>query len=148
VRDLQRDARLRQPGIRMLERQGVHDGPVYERFARSLISLDGPEHTRLRRLVAKAFTPRAVDRLRPMMRSWIGERADAFAGRGGGDVIAEVVDAYPIAVICELVGAPADDWPRFSTWATDIFRLFQRNLAEDLPSSTPPRSTCATTPPT
>ena len=68
-----------------------------------------------------------------MMRSWITERADAFVARGGGDAMAEVVEAYPIAVICELVGAPEADWPLFSAWADDIFRLFRRNLPADLP---------------
>lgn len=133
VRELQKDPRLRTVGTRLFEMQGVHGGAPYERFARAILNLEGPEHTRLRRLVSRAFTPRAADRRRPMMRAWVDERAVALARRGGGDLMADLAEAYPIAVICELVGAPEEDWPRFSAWARDVFRLFELNLVEDLP---------------
>jgi cytochrome P450 len=77
--------------------------------------------------------PRAVDRLRPMMRAWVDERARAMAAAGGGDAVAHLTEGYPIAVICELAGAPAHDWPKFSAWARDIFRIFGANLVRDLP---------------
>jgi cytochrome P450 len=133
VRELLTDRRLRPPGVRMFEMQGIHGGRMFERFKRSMISLEGEEHARLRRLVSRAFTPRAVDRLRPMMRAWIDERALAIGARGAGDVVADLTQAYPIAVICELVGAPEPDWPKFSAWAADVFRVFRMNLAVDLP---------------
>src|SRR5262245_1240449 len=67
VRDLQKDGRLRQLGTRLFEMQDVHGGLAYERFQQSILNIDGDEHTRLRRLVSRPFTPRAVDRHRPMM---------------------------------------------------------------------------------
>src|SRR4051812_35360724 len=67
VRDLLKDSRLESVGSRMFEMQGVNGGPAYERFSRTLVNLQGEDHSRLRRLVSRAFTPRAVDRLRPMM---------------------------------------------------------------------------------
>jgi cytochrome P450 len=134
VRDLLKDTRLQPLGVQMFELQGIHGGPSYERFKRAIINIDGDEHTRLRRLVSRAFTPRAVERLRPMMRAWVDERARAMAERGGGDLMTDLAEAYPIAVICELVGAPEEDWPKFSSWATDVFRLFNMNLARDLPA--------------
>jgi cytochrome P450 len=133
VRDLHKDSRLESMGARVFAMQGVHGGPAYERFSRSLVNLQGEEHTRLRRLVSRAFTPRAVDRLRPMMRAWVDERARAMAAAGGGDAVADLTEAYPIAVICELAGVPAWDWPKFSAWSRDIFRMFAGNLVADLP---------------
>jgi cytochrome P450 len=134
VRGLLRDPRLHPLGAQLFEMQGITSGPAYDRFARSILNLEGEEHTRLRRLVSRAFTPRAADRLRPSMRAWVDTRAQAMAERGGGDFVADLAEAYPIAMICELVGAPEEDWPRFSTWASDVFRIFNMNLAEDLPT--------------
>jgi cytochrome P450 len=133
VRELQKEPRLHTLGTRLFEMQGIHGGPAYERFGRAILNLEGAEHARLRRLVSRAFTPRAADRLRPMMRAWVDQRAQAMAERGAGDVVTDLAEAYPIAVICELVGAPEADWPKFSAWATDVFRLFNMNLAVDLP---------------
>ncbi len=113
--------------------QGV-DGSYLETRRPSILSMEGDEHARLRRLVAPAFTPAAADRLRPFMRTVIGELMDTVAPAGQCDLVAEVCEPYPIPIICELLGAPKDDWQLFSRWATDIFRIFNQNLAEDLPA--------------
>ena len=55
------------------------------------------------------------------------------ADQGECELVADVCDPYPIPIICELLGAPPEDWKLFSAWATDIFRIFNNNLAEDLP---------------
>jgi cytochrome P450 len=68
------------------------------------------------------------------MRKVIGELIDSVEERGECDFVAEVCDPYPIPIICELLGAPREDWQRFSRWATEIFRIFNQNLAEDLPA--------------
>jgi cytochrome P450 len=100
---------------------------------KSILSMEGPDHSRLRRLVAPAFTPQAADRLRPFMREVIGGLVDTFHPSGRCEVVADLCEPYPIPIICELLGAPQEDWRRFSAWATDIFRIFNQNLAEDLP---------------
>ena len=66
------------------------------------------------------------------MREVIGELIDDVAPRGECDFVADVCEPYPIPIICELLGAPQEDWQLFSEWATDIFRIFNQNLAEDL----------------
>ena len=71
-------------------------------------------HTRLRRLVAPAFSPRAADRLRPFMREVIGGLVDNVAAAGRADFAADVCEPYPIPIICELLGAPKEDWQLFS----------------------------------
>jgi cytochrome P450 len=100
----------------------------------SILSMEGDEHTRVRRLVAPAFTPAAANRLRPYMAEVIDELVDAVAPNGACEFVADVCEPYPIPIICELLGAPREDWERFSQWATDIFRIFNQNLAEDLPA--------------
>jgi cytochrome P450 len=99
----------------------------------SILSTEGDVHDRLRRLVAPAFTPKAADRLRPYMRQVITELVDAAVAKEQVDMIADVCEPYPIPVICELLGAPKEDWRLFSAWATDLLRIFNNNLAVDLP---------------
>jgi cytochrome P450 len=96
----------------------------------SILSMEGPEHARLRRLAAPAFTPKAADRLRPFMRDVVNGLVDAFAADGRCELVADVCDPYPIPIICELLGAPKEDWKLFSAWATDIFRIFNSDFAE------------------
>jgi cytochrome P450 len=67
------------------------------------------------------------------MRSVVGELVDNVTAKGECELVADVCEPYPIPIICELLGAPPGDWKLFSGWATDIFRIFNNNLAEDLP---------------
>ena len=113
---------------------GVEPGGYLEGRRRSILSMEGEEHARLRRLVAPAFTPAAAERLRPFMRDVIGELVEAVVPEGRCELVAEVCEPYPIPIICELLGAPRDDWKLFSQWATDIFRIFNQDLATDLPA--------------
>ena len=106
----------------------------FERRRRSILSMEGDEHARLRRLVAPAFTPASADRLRPVMRDVIDGLVDGVAHGGAADIVADICEPYPIPIICELLGAPKEDWKQFSAWATDIFRIFNQNLIEDLPA--------------
>ena len=99
----------------------------------SILTMEGDAHARLRRLVAPAFTPASANRLRPTMRAVVGELVDRFGDQGECELVADVCEPYPIPIICELLGAPPEDWKLFSAWATDIFRIFNNNLAEDLP---------------
>jgi cytochrome P450 len=94
--------------------------------------MEGSEHTRLRRLASPAFTPRATDRLRPFMRAVVDGLVDEFASRGTCELVADLCEPYPIPIICELLGAPKEDWKLFSGWATDIFRIFNNDIANDL----------------
>jgi cytochrome P450 len=112
---------------------GIDDDELSGRQQRSILAMEGPEHTRLRRLVTPAFTPKAADRLRPVMRDVIGRLVDQVAPAGRCDLVADVCEPYPIPVVCALLGAPAEDWKLFSGWATDIFRIFNNDVANDLP---------------
>src|ERR1700737_3054430 len=76
VRSVLRDPRFRVPQGMFLAEQGITSGPLWDRVATSLISLDGDEHHRLRRLVSKAFSPRATERLRTTIVDVITEHFD------------------------------------------------------------------------
>jgi len=120
--------------LSMLPRMsGIEDSGYMAQRRQSILSMEGEEHARLRRLVAPAFTPASANRLRPTMRAVVGELVDRFADRGECELVADVCEPYPIPIICELLGAPPQDWKLFSAWATDIFRIFNANLVEDLP---------------
>jgi cytochrome P450 len=129
-----RDRRFRMPTGLALELQGIDSGPLWDRTVTSLLSLDGDEHQRLRRLVAKAFTPRAADALRRAMVPVIDGLVDEVSDRGEADVVTDLARAYPVKVICHLLGAPIDDWPLFSAWGDDIIKVLGFNVAEDGPA--------------
>src|SRR5450755_4414654 len=122
---LLRERRLRQGLAERLARQGITDGPLAQWWRVMILNADGDEHLRLRRLVAKAFTPPAVERLRPFMRASANELIDSFVQRGECDFVAAFADRYPGQIICELLGVPAGtERERFAAWANDLGLAF------------------------
>jgi pimeloyl-[acyl-carrier protein] synthase len=83
----------------------------------SMLVVDPPYHTRLRALVSRAFTPRVVQRLRPRIEAIVDEALDRAAERGGLDLIEDLAYPLPVTVIAEMLGVPAEDWPRFRGWS-------------------------------
>jgi cytochrome P450 len=128
-----RDKRWHSASGRIAEMFGIDDPAFTARRRVSILSAEGDVHTRLRRLVGKAFSPRAADRLRPFMREVVNGLVDPVAPVGRADIAVDICEPYPIPIICELLGAPKDDWQLFSRWATDVLRIFNANLHEDLP---------------
>jgi cytochrome P450 len=127
-----RDRRYLAPGGLTLAAQGITEGPLWDRVSKGILSIDGEEHARLRRLVAQSFTPRTTERLRESMRSVMTEVLAAAPDDGEIDLV-ELVQWYPIAVICELLGTPRGDWAQFSAWTDDVFKIFQFNAVADGP---------------
>lgn len=87
-----------------------------------LLNIDPPDHTRLRRLVSKAFTPRTVARFAPRVQELTDQLIDAFAARGEADLIHEFAFPLPIYAICDLLGVPAEDQDDFRDWAGMMIR--------------------------
>ncbi|HTX96637.1 MAG TPA: cytochrome P450 [Mycobacterium sp.] len=129
VRTVLRDPRFRLPQGMFLASQGITSGPLWERVASSLISLDGPAHHRLRRLVCAAFTPRATMRLRTTIVEVITELVNRHTATGHCEVVTDIARQFPIPIICALLGAPAEDWRLFSDWTDDIFKAFSWDVA-------------------
>lgn len=110
---------LRHPAVgKQPEQAGLPAGTVIgdELLARSMIQLDPPDHTRLRRLVNKAFTPRIIARLEPRIRELVDGMLDAAERRGNVELIADLAFPLPVTVIAELLGVPAGDRERFRAW--------------------------------
>ncbi len=128
-----RDKRFHSALSALPRMSGIPEAEYTGKQRQSILSMEGDGHARLRRLVAPAFTPASANRLRPTMRRVVGELVDRISGDGQCELVADVCEPYPIPIICELLGAPAEDWKLFSNWATDIFRIFNGNLVEDLP---------------
>ncbi|WP_354382985.1 cytochrome P450 [Streptomyces sp. PvR034] len=87
-----------------------------------LLNIDPPDHTRLRRLVSKAFTPRRVAEFAPRVQELTDHLIDAFARKGEADLIHEFAFPLPIYAICELLGVPREDQDDFRDWAGMMIR--------------------------
>jgi cytochrome P450 len=134
VHSVLRDPRFRIPPGMFLAAQGITSGPLWDRVVANLISLDGDEHHRLRRLVSRAFTPRATERLRTTITDVITELVDQHVGEGQCEVVEHIARQYPIPIICALLGAPPQDWQLFSDWTDQFFKAFSWNAAAEVPA--------------
>ena len=85
VHTVLRDPRFVNPPGLGLDAQGITSGPLWDRATASILAIDGDAHTRLRRMVAKAFSPRAITRLETLVTQTAAELVDALAATGSGD---------------------------------------------------------------
>jgi cytochrome P450 len=125
-----RDPRLAPPPGLGLEAQGITSGPLWDRVTATLLSVNGEEHARMRRLMCKAFSPRAVARLDTTIVDIVTQLTDPLLAAGRCDVVADIARPYPVPVICVLLGAPKQDWQLFSAWADEFFKTFTFKAAE------------------
>jgi len=90
----------------------------------TMLFLDPPDHTRLRGLVSKAFTPRVIGRLRPRIEQLVDELLGAVVERGDGrmDVVTDLAYPLPVVIICDLLGIPPADHATFQGWSHDLAR--------------------------
>jgi cytochrome P450 len=127
-----RDKRWHSAVSRIPELMGITNQDFLDRQQVSILSAEGDVHTRLRRLVASAFSPRAADRLRPFMREVMNGLIDNIAPAGRADFATDICEPYPIPIICELLGAPKKDWQLFSRWAGDILEIFSADVVDKI----------------
>ena len=103
--------------------------------AKSMLVSDPPDHTRLRALVQKAFTPRMIDQLRPRIIAVIGELLERVAERDGQfDLIADLAYPLPVVVIAELLGVPPEDRSVFHEWSSLLAASLDPLVSADLMS--------------
>ncbi|MER6257992.1 cytochrome P450 [Streptomyces sp900105245] len=109
--------------------------PAHEPFHtlndHGMLDLEPPDHTRIRRLVSKAFTPRTVDRLRPYVHGLANELVAALVADGGGDLLTDVAEPLPVAVIAEMLGIPEADRAQLRPWSAAICGMYELNPPED-----------------
>jgi pimeloyl-[acyl-carrier protein] synthase len=96
--------------------------PHRRRPGRSMLVLDPPDHTRLRNLVNKAFTPRTVERLRPRVEAITAEILDRIDDGDGFDLVRDFAYPLPVIVIAEMLGVPAADRAAFQQWSAVLVR--------------------------
>lgn len=123
IEGLLHEPRLRGVGLSLFDLMGIADGPLRAWYGSLMFTNDGAAHDRLRRLVSKAFTPRAVEALRPLAAARVAERIDALREAGGGDLVAAFA-GLPMHVMCALVGVPAEDVSEFIAWVDALSPVF------------------------
>jgi cytochrome P450 len=106
--------------------------PFWRVIRAGMLDVEPPVHTRLRRLVSKAFTPRMVESLRPRVRSIAEGLVDAYVEKGGGDLIAEVAEPLPVTVIAEMLGIPETDRHLLRPWSAEICLMYELNPTEEM----------------
>ena len=92
-----------------------------------MIDMEPPDHTRLRRLVLKAFTPRTVEALRPRIEAIVDRVIDTAEARGEFDLIGDLLELVPVTVIAELLGIPEADRHLLRPWSADMTLMFELN---------------------
>jgi len=102
-----------------------------ERGSRSMLQLDPPDHTRLRRLVQKAFTPRMIESLRPRVQQLVDEALDRVLAKGEMDVVADLAFPLPFQVITEMLGMPEADRDQLRQWSHTLTKTLDPILTEE-----------------
>jgi cytochrome P450 len=101
--------------------------------ADSIIGMDPPEHTRLRKLVASAFTVRRVEALRPRVAAIVNELISDFTtGPEPTNLMTSFCQPLPVRVVCELLGVPATDLPKFGAWSATLVTDWEQDSGEIL----------------
>ena len=112
------------PGRQIAEIFGITQGPLYEHIDENILNLTGDKHRRLRSLVGHAFTPRAVDRWRPVMRGFLRRIWDDLDGATKTEFVEGIAKPYPSRTIAAVLGAPVADAPRLHHWSNMVQRQF------------------------
>ena len=99
--------------------------PFWHVIRNGMLDREPPDHTRLRRLVARAFTPRFVEALRERVQAMMDDLVDRVAGAGSFDLIAELAEPLPVTVIAELLGIPEPDRRHLRPWSADICGMYE-----------------------
>ena len=98
---------------------------------RSILNIDPPDHTRLRRLVSQAFTPRTIETLRPMVQQLVDDALNAMAAAGQADLVSGLAFSLPFDVISEMLGMPASDKIQIRDWSAAIVKTIDPVITED-----------------
>ncbi|MBT4983154.1 MAG: cytochrome P450 [Ilumatobacter sp.] len=97
----------------------------------SMLNTDPPDHTRLRRLVSKAFTPAAIQALRPRIQELVDAALNELAAAGTGDIVKQLAFPLPFDVISEMLGMPESDKDQIAAWSGTIVKSLDPMLALD-----------------
>jgi cytochrome P450 len=133
VTALLKDRRFRQGNARWPAQNGITSGMFSDWWQKVLLSLEGADHLRLRRLLNPAFTQGAVAPLVPGFTELAHELVDGFCERGSVELVSELAEPYASRILCRLVGLPEGEWEQVARWADDLGKCFGVRVREDLP---------------
>ncbi len=128
-----RDRRFRQGNARWPAQNGIHSGLFSDWWAETLLSLEGDDHARIRRLMVPAFRNRTIAALQPQFSALAHELIDAFAARGSVELISEFAEPYSARIICVLLGLDEADWHQVARWADDRGASFSIDVGNQVP---------------
>jgi cytochrome P450 len=123
VEQLAHEPRLAGIGLALFDLMGIGGGPLRDWYGGLMFTNEGEAHHRLRTLVSRAFTPKAVDALRPVVARMAADALAPVHAAGGGDLVA-ALRMVPMRVMCRLLGVPADDVAVFGAWADALSPVF------------------------
>jgi cytochrome P450 len=109
----------------------AHLEPFWHLIRNGMLDREPPDHTRLRRLVAKAFTPRTVERMRGRVQAVVDRLVDRIAEAGGGDLVADLAEPLSVTVVADLLGVPEPDRPLLRPWSAQICGMYEVNPSEE-----------------
>jgi unspecific monooxygenase len=105
--------------------------PFWHLINHGILDMEPPDHTRVRRLASKAFTPRMVESMRRPVQRLTDELVDAVEGTGEFDLLSAIAEPLPVAMIAELLGVPSADRHLLRPWSADICRMYELHPTED-----------------
>ncbi|MEU6217674.1 cytochrome P450 [Streptomyces sp. NPDC047022] len=131
VAPLLRDRRLSHEYPPEYHEFSTGEGPAQSFFQRIVLDRDAPDHTRLRRLMAQAFSPRLIQQMHGYVERKVGELLTPALERGTFDAVTELAFPLPVSVVCELVGIPPVDRDLVRPYAIDLAKAFALYVPEE-----------------
>ena len=113
-------------------RPKMGDGPLYLHHTTSLVFNDPPLHTRVRKLLAAAFTPRAIAAMEPRIVATVDRLLDGMAAKGRVDLLSDFASSLPLEVVCTMLGVPPDEREPLRAWATTILSGLEPMLSPQM----------------
>ncbi|QIX27911.1 cytochrome P450 [Nocardioides sp. JQ2195] len=130
---LLKDRRFQQGNAKWPAQNGIHSGLFSDWWKETLLSLEGEDHSRLRRLLMPAFRNKTIAAMRPRFQALANELIDGFVERGEVEFVSEFAEPYSARIICVLLGLPEEEWPQVARWADDLGASFSINVGAEVP---------------
>ncbi|MDN5895152.1 MAG: cytochrome P450 [Nocardioides sp.] len=128
-----KDRRFQQGNAKWPAQNGIHSGLFSDWWKEVLLSIEGEDHSRIRRLLMPAFRNKTIAAMRPRFQALANELIDGFAARGEVEFVSEFAEPYSSRIICILLGLPEDEWPQVAHWADDLGASFSIDVANQVP---------------
>ena len=132
VSALLKDRRLRQGSFAWPAQNGIEEGLLAEWWSEIMLSKEGDDHRRLRKLGNPAFSRSLIERMVPEFQSLANELIDDYAADGECEFVSQFAEPYAARVLCKLVGMREDHWHDLARWSTDMGLAFGVTIRDDL----------------